>query len=111
MAALLPGGRSLLGVAPSRTGGALRPSKKEGAFMFNSAKYLLSAIGALTLVTPSAAAAPRSMTSFELRDQFAQCGFETGNPGVRSTSPYVVVRDPGGAEVRGANYRIVMAVV
>jgi hypothetical protein len=46
-----------------------------------------------------------------VRAQFARCGYEVANSQAPAKSPYVVVEDPGAALVRGANYRIVMAIV
>ncbi|HEV7666104.1 MAG TPA: hypothetical protein VGQ62_21405 [Chloroflexota bacterium] len=57
----------------------------------------------------SAGAAPRDMSTFEVRQQFASCGFELGNPS--SSTPFVVLRDPGATGLRGANARIVMAII
>ena len=51
------------------------------------------AIGSLVTSTGTAAAETRALTSVEVRDQFVQCGFEMGNPGLPSTGRYVVVRD------------------
>jgi hypothetical protein len=75
--------------------------------------YVL-AVAALTtwiLAASTASAAPRSFSPFQLRDQLTQCGFEIGNKGAPSTTPYIVIRDPGATEARAADYRIVMAIV
>jgi hypothetical protein len=71
----------------------------------------LTALALGTLLAAPVAAAPYVMTSVQVRDQFLQCGYEVGNPGTPPTSRYLVVRDPGVSEVRGADYRIVMAIV
>jgi hypothetical protein len=65
------------------------------------------------LAAASAFAAPLAMSNLELRNQFVQCGYEIGNPGglSGSTTPYVVIRDPGAFDVRGADARILMAIV
>ena len=68
-------------------------------------------LSAWTVAASPVLAAPRSMSALELRDQFTQCGFEIANARANATNPYIVVRDPGAAQVRGADYRIVMAIV
>jgi hypothetical protein len=74
----------------------------------------LSAL-ALTLTIgtawPAAAATSRAMTTAEVRAQFAECGYEIGNPGSPESSPYIVLVDPGARQVRDTDYRIVMAIV
>ena len=64
-----------------------------------------------TLAASTALAAPRSFSPFQLRDQLTQCGFEIGNKGAPSATPYIVIRDPDATEARAADYRIVMAIV
>jgi hypothetical protein len=75
----------------------------------------LVAVAALTtwiLAVPTSSAAPTSAFSpFQLRDQFAQCGYEIGNKGAPATTPYIVIRDAGALQAKAADYRIVMAIV
>jgi len=87
----------------------MRRPTKHGALLF-----LLSALAALAVWptgAATAAATPSGLTSLDVRDQFTRCGYEIANPGAPTRSQYVVVEDPGAALVRGANYRIVMAIV
>jgi hypothetical protein len=81
--------------------------------MRRPAHYALAvaAFAAGTLAASTASAAPRNFSPFQLRDQFAQCGFEIGNQNAPSTNPYVVIRDMGALESRAADYRIAMAIV
>src|SRR5882672_428940 len=48
-----------------------------------SAKYALvvAMLGLWNVMVPSAQAAPRGLSPLEVREQFAQCGYEIGNPG------------------------------
>jgi hypothetical protein len=81
--------------------------------MRRPANYVLAvaALTTWTLAASTASAAPRGFSPFQLRDQLNQCGFEIGNKGAPSTTPYIVIRDPGATEARAADYRIVMAIV
>jgi hypothetical protein len=72
---------------------------------------LVAAAIALFLCTTHAAAAERTLSVFEVRQQFTQCGYELGNPRATAANPYIVLRDPGAAAVRGADIRIVLAIV
>jgi hypothetical protein len=56
-------------------------------------------------------AAPLSLTSVEVREQFVRCGYELGNPAAPPNNRYVVIRDPGAAAIRGADNRILMIIV
>src|SRR5438094_10228598 len=81
--------------------------------MRRPANYVLAvaALTTWTLAASTASAAPRGFSPFQLRDQLTQCGFEVGNKGAPSTTPYIVIRDPGAVESRAPDYRIVMAIV
>ena len=65
------------------------------------------------LILLSLAVAPQTtalaMGSGELREQLTQCGYAVARGG--DTSRYVVIEDPGAAQIPGADYRIVMAIV
>jgi hypothetical protein len=93
-------------------GGMLRLERRAHV-MRRPANYVLmvAALATWTLAASTVSAAPRGFSPFQLRDQFGQCGYEVGNKGVPSTTPYVVIRDPGAMEARAADYRIVMAIV
>jgi hypothetical protein len=51
------------------------------------------------------------MTTFAVRQQFTECGFELGNPRSPVSNPVVVLRDPGASNMRGADQRVVIAIV
>jgi hypothetical protein len=67
--------------------------------------------GLLLVLITFAAAAPQALTSVDVRNQFSQCGYEIANAQNPANTPYIVLRDPGAAEIRDGDYRIVMAIV
>jgi hypothetical protein len=79
--------------------------------MRSTRTVLAAAAISLFLGTMHAAAAERILSIFEVRQQFTRCGYDLGNPQPTVANPYIVVRDPGAASVRGADLRIVMAMV
>jgi hypothetical protein len=83
--------------------------------MQRSASYVAAMTVILTGLfggsAPTAAAEPHNMTATDVRLQFTDCGFEIGNPQARAGNGYIVVRDPGMANGRDADQRILMAIV
>ena len=74
----------------------------------------LSTITALSLLigtSTGGAAAPASMSSRQVSDRFAQCGYALSTAAAQSSGAYVVVRDAGGSDIRFADSRILIAIV
>jgi hypothetical protein len=68
-------------------------------------------IGASWLFATTVAAAPQALTTTQVRDEFAQCGYQLGNPGAPATNRYVTLRDAGVDPTQDSDYRIAMAIV
>ncbi|HEX8969037.1 MAG TPA: hypothetical protein VF937_14220 [Chloroflexota bacterium] len=68
-------------------------------------------LGELLVMAPARAAVAETLSGLEVRTQFAQCGYEVGNPGSPPSNQFIVLRDPGADLVNNADYRIAMAIV